>query len=437
MATTEKFSVLPTQAVPIGNGTGTGNGASAPKNKVKKTDTDKDLDDYFVFGINQLLLTVLGFVVGLALSFRSSTAYERYGEGRRYWAQLTLASQNLARLIWIHAEERPGPQGKDDLIAKITCMNLIAAYGVALKHKLRFEPFSHYDDLKHLIGHLDTFAKAADLPDQKKKPSVFKTAGNFLGIPMAESNPRKDVKRATKPLGNLPLEILSHLSAYMKTIYDNGTLKVSIYQTQSLNAITTLNDVMTGTERILNTPLPIAYSIAISQITWVYILLLPFQLFKSLGWVTIPASMFAAYIILGIALIGREIENPFGDDVNDLPLDAFCAQIRKDIDTICARPPPQTSDFVTNAENCLMYPLSHHGYGLWGQKSVEEIREALRAKPDMAFRKEEEWTQAHDKHPVRGVSTATTKKESVRGDAGDSPRELEEGHGDADAGGGD
>jgi len=54
-------------------------------------------------GINPLLLTVLGFVVGLGLSFRSSTAYERYAEGRRYWAQLILASQNLGRIYWVHA----------------------------------------------------------------------------------------------------------------------------------------------------------------------------------------------------------------------------------------------------------------------------------------------------------------------------------------------
>lgn len=50
-------------------------------------------------GVNQLLLTVLGFVVGLALSFRTSSAYERYHEGRRSWAQLSMASTNLARLI--------------------------------------------------------------------------------------------------------------------------------------------------------------------------------------------------------------------------------------------------------------------------------------------------------------------------------------------------
>ena len=40
----------------------------------------------------------------------------------------------------------------------------------------------------------------------------------------------------------------------------------------------TLNETLVGLERILQTPLPIAYSIAISQITWAYILVLPFQL---------------------------------------------------------------------------------------------------------------------------------------------------------------
>lgn len=56
-------------------------------------------------GIQSTLLTVLGFVVGLALSFRSTTAYERFSEGRRYWAQLLLNSRHLARLIWIHTHE--------------------------------------------------------------------------------------------------------------------------------------------------------------------------------------------------------------------------------------------------------------------------------------------------------------------------------------------
>lgn len=70
-------------------------------------------------GISSILLTILGFVVGLALSFRCSTAYERYAEGRKYWTQLMLTSQQLARLIWVLAKEREEQFAKQDLLAKV------------------------------------------------------------------------------------------------------------------------------------------------------------------------------------------------------------------------------------------------------------------------------------------------------------------------------
>jgi predicted membrane chloride channel (bestrophin family) len=74
---------------------------------------------YIIDNFDPILLTVLGFLVGLALSFRSTTAYERYNEGRKYWAQLTLTTQNFARVIWVHAREREGEEGKEDLLAKM------------------------------------------------------------------------------------------------------------------------------------------------------------------------------------------------------------------------------------------------------------------------------------------------------------------------------
>jgi len=69
--------------------------------------------------VDTLLLTVLGFVVGLAISFRTSTAYERYTEGRKYWSQLIFVSQNIARTIWFHTAEREGELGKEDLLNKL------------------------------------------------------------------------------------------------------------------------------------------------------------------------------------------------------------------------------------------------------------------------------------------------------------------------------
>jgi len=182
--------------------------------------------------VSDVLLTVLGFVVGLALSFRTSASYERYSEGRKYWASLQLASHNLARTIWVQAGQREGDLGKHDLLAKLTGLNLIVAFAVALKHRLRYEPYAFYDDLDGLVGHLQTFAKAASTSEAKsqRKESTIKQVGELLGVSFAESNPRKALKKATQPLGNLPLEILSYLSSYLDEVCENGTMKHSMHQ---------------------------------------------------------------------------------------------------------------------------------------------------------------------------------------------------------------
>jgi hypothetical protein len=144
-----------------------------------------------------------------------------------------------------------------------------------------------------------------------------------------------------------------------------------------------LNDVLTGTERVLNTPLPVAYSIAISQITWVYVFLLPFQLVSGLGWITIPATVAAAYIILGILFIGREIENPFGVDVNDLPLESFCAQIASELDVLASKTKHRNAEWVENMENRVLWPLSSSGWHVWMHRGTERVRQAVKTKTEL------------------------------------------------------
>ncbi|KAK3686242.1 Bestrophin, RFP-TM, chloride channel-domain-containing protein [Podospora appendiculata] len=360
-------------------------------------------------GIPSILLTVLGFVVGLGLSFRSSTAYERYAEGRRYWAQLILASQNLGRVFWVHASEREGEQGKKDVLAKLTALNLIVAYAVALKHKLRYEPYTCYEDISSLVGHLDTFAQkaTAEEPDKAlkalRRPGFFKSTGEYLGVSFAASNPRKAIKQAKRPLGNLPLEILSYLGSFTDELVQNGQLSIPMQQTLAYNNIAALNDVLTGTDRVLNTPLPIAYAIAIAQITWVYILVLPFQLLGTdMGWITIPATVVAAYIILGILFIGREIENPFGQDVNDLPLEMFCAQIAAEMDVISARRKPRGRDWIETLDNRVLWPLSNSGYPVWLNRGEERIREAVSHKLETSFEHHKQELEIEHDHHVAG-----------------------------------
>ncbi|KAH8821313.1 Bestrophin, RFP-TM, chloride channel-domain-containing protein, partial [Xylogone sp. PMI_703] len=337
-------------------------------------------------GVPSILLSVLGFVVGLALTFRSTSAYERYSDGRKLWATVSVQSRNLARYIWINITERSDYE-KEDILAKLTGINLILAFALALKHKLRFEPYQHYPDIAYLTSHLDTFARAASFTPEAHfttPKSRWKRVGEFLGLSLATSNPRKTIKRATQPLGNLPLEIIMYISTYIEDCFKKDTIKSPMVLAQILTSIAALSDAQAGAERVLSTPIPLSYNILIAQIVLIYVYLLPFQLYNSWGWATIPGTMASAYIMIGLLAISYELENPFGYDVNDLPLDMYCEQLRQDLDVITATPPAKFdkswkggNDEATKNNP---WPLSSSGVDNWDEKSIADIRRALKAK---------------------------------------------------------
>ncbi|KAF4501755.1 UPF0187 domain membrane [Fusarium agapanthi] len=366
--------------------------------------------------VDSVLLTILGFVVGLSLSFRSSTAYERYAEGRRYWGMLTMASQTLGRVFWIHTKDVPDQDPRETILKKIGAMNLIVAFSVSLKHALRFEPYSAYPDLEHLIGHLNTFAKDATVADPDgpviKKKNMFKSVGEYLGVSFAQSNPRKALKKTDKPLGNLPLEILNHLAITIDRMVAQEQLPVPMQQTLAYNHLTMMNDCMTGCDRVLNTPLPIAYTIAISQITFVYVFVLPFQLVDKLQYITIPASVVAAYIIFGLLFIGQEIENPFGHDVNDLPLEIYCDQIAADMDIIASHDKREPDVFLLSHNSMPLYPVSTASSNAWMKRSDEKLRQTIRDKPNTMF----EWRKEIARKKLNGDKFGTNDMKMNPGD---------------------
>lgn len=328
------------------------------------------------------------------------------------WSKLTGVSTSLARSIWIFTAERKGAIGKDDLLGKVSFMNLIVALALSLKYKLRFKPYIQYDDLHDLVSHLDTFARDAGEPTvEKERGAMLQHIQNLLRL--AEVNPRRELKRAKRPLGNLPIEILSYMSAYISSIVSNETLRPPNVIPSVLNALQEMNDILVTADRILNTPLPIAYTIAISQITWIYIITFTIQLVTLMGWLTIPTTVVASYIILGFAAIGNEIENPFGVEVNDLPLEQYCAQIASDIAIISSRPPPKLSEYALHPDNKPLYPISSAGSAYWPDASIEDIRDALKTRAMIS--KPTMWRR-QSMPPARGMSGG----QSLRGHRDDS-----------------
>lgn len=242
-----------------------------------------------------ILGTVIpSIVLGLLLVFRTNTAYERFWEGRKCWGAIVNTIRNLARQMWVSIDEKE-PEDKDH---KIEALNLLVAFGIATKLHLRSEPIN--SDLEALM------------PDSK-----------YITL---------------KIINNPPLEIAFWISDYLQHQYNRNC--INSYQLASMQELLNiLVDNLGSCERILRTPMPLAYAIHLKQLLLLYCFLLPFQIVQSLDWWTGLISALVSFTLLGIEAIGLEIENPFGYDENDLPLDAICTTMKRNIDDLISLTP--------------------------------------------------------------------------------------------------
>jgi ion channel-forming bestrophin family protein len=233
-------------------------------------------------------------VLGLLLVFRTNTAYERFWEGRKAWGSIVNNIRNLARLIWVAIDETE-PHHRQE---KEQMLKLLVAFAVTTKLHLRSQPAS--DRLAELVSKLQ-FEK-------------LQTANNP------------------------PLEVIFWISDYLQAKHEQ--LQISLFQMNELQGLlNNLIDMLGACERILRTPMPLAYAIHLKQLLVLFCLLLPFQVVDELKWWTAPAVAVVSFTLFGIEAIGVEIENPFGTDPNDLPLDKICDTIEQNIDDLISMEP--------------------------------------------------------------------------------------------------
>ncbi|TFK91914.1 UPF0187-domain-containing protein [Polyporus arcularius HHB13444] len=410
------------------------------------------------------MLTVLGTVLGLVISFRTSSAYERYMEGRKLWTTIALNSRTLAQIIWVHVpfdrvDKKTGqPKSKlEVIIEKKSMVNLVQAYAVAVKHMLRGEAGVYYEDLYPLVCFLPRYSthapevaseedmlpmwKASAMDAQKHKAAHTFTSSRPLSpdgsshraestekelgglseaqiyhslrgrqqkkkfdpeaaLPVVYSehpllparNPPKEslfdylpflriFKIIARPFrrrkteselpttasgptrsltgkrlrpeavdSNVPLEITLFLSSYLSWLLRNGQLQPALASAFT-TGIVQFQDTVSNLDRIRNTPLPFAYQAHLRISLWLYLFFLPFQVWSSFGYLTIPGTAFASFLLLGFLEIGQEIENPFNYDMNDLDLDAFCLSIQRELHEITAHTCPDPDEYIMTPWN--------------------------------------------------------------------------------------
>jgi putative membrane protein len=127
-----------------------------------------------------------------------------------------------------------------------------------------------------------------------------------------------------------PLVLLHGLSQYMARLWQKKLIDTPMMNT-CLASINGLTDAFSAAERIISTPIPVAYSIHMKQAVYMYCIVLPLSLVDTLEWYAVLLTAIVAFTLLGIDGIGSEIEQPFGEDANDLPLDDLCDVLKDEV----------------------------------------------------------------------------------------------------------
>ena len=94
--------------------------------------------------------------------------------------------------------------------------------------------------------------------------------------------------------------------------------------------VTTFHDVLGGCERILRTPIPVAYTRHTVRCVMLWLTFFPYVVFQKLRWFVVPVAFLTAVCLLGINAIGTDIEEPF----SILPLESISERARLDITEI-------------------------------------------------------------------------------------------------------
>ncbi len=208
-----------------------------------------------------VMYQLLGFVISLLLVFRTNTAYDRWWEGRKQWGALVNASRNLHLKV-----KNLIP---NDAPEKERFMELVPRYSFVLRYHLR------------------------DIKWEGMKEDCHQ--------PNAVAN-----------------ELYRILGRWMTEYKISTELMLAIE-----DELKELTDICGACERIRKTPIPYSYNIFIKKFIFAYVMTLPFGFVVEYGYGIIPIVLFTLYALASLELIAEEIEDPFGEDANDLPIDTI------------------------------------------------------------------------------------------------------------------
>lgn len=125
------------------------------------------------------------------------------------------------------------------------------------------------------------------------------------------------------------LLLLHNAYAIKKLHHDNHITDIELLRLEE--TMLQLTDNLGAAERIKNTPFPVPYSYFTWLLVHLFAILVPFGMVDAFGYLTIPAAMCAIFIFLVIEQIAVEIQDPFSNRENDIPVNSISQNIEFDL----------------------------------------------------------------------------------------------------------
>jgi len=227
---------------------------------------------------------VLGSALSFLIVFRTNTSYDRWWAARNSWDEIGSHCQSLAVLTapCLDAEER-----------RLELINQLMCFVIVCKNSLRDEPTD---------------------------PSELGPLLDWQHIRAFEATP-------CPPLAAVDAMACTVRQSVRESALGSAKAHSGILRSEAL--FDKLCDAIGTCDRIKSTPMVFGYVATLRTFLIMWLSTLPMALIGEYGWLATPVVSLLAFLFLNIEQMAIEIEQPFGHDANDLPIEGYILELEK------------------------------------------------------------------------------------------------------------
>jgi len=251
---------------------------------------------------------ILGSALAIFIAFRNQSSYARWWEARTIWGGIINNSRIFARQIIANVNNAVaiGKATKEDAnIYKKEMIDRQIAFAHSLRLHLRKQ--NNLEEFQHLLCEKEF----EEIKQKQNRPNILlRTQG---------------------------LRIKEAMQKEILGAFDNISMEPNL---------ATFSNWQGACERIKNTPLPMNYQYFTKLFLYVFIFVLPLCLIgdftkMNIDFMVIPVSFVICFIFAVMNRVGEINENPFENQMSDIPMTALCNTIERDLKEMLGEPMPE------------------------------------------------------------------------------------------------